>query len=112
MSKSRQLHDTKDTRTLDRSPFYENTTLQNIKTGVHGNVNVDNAKEIGGKIMDSMTDQLVTKYIFKRKAQAVTLACKSSIVIGDEQVQVDPQLLFQRLIVATQSSTENPEDVF
>ena len=36
--------------------------------------------------MDSMTDQLVNKYIFKRKAQTVTLASKSSMKIGDEQV--------------------------
>jgi len=88
----------------DRSPFDENTTLQNIMTGVHadGNVNVDNAKHIGGNIVDSITDQLVTKYIFKHKPHAFTLASKSSIQIGDEQVQVDPQLLFQRLIVETQ----------
>ena len=47
-------------------------------TGVHadGNVNVDNPKNIGGKIMDIITDQLVTKYIFKPKPQAVTLASK------------------------------------
>ena len=58
-----------------------------------------------------MTDQFVTKYSFKRKEQAVTLASQSSVKVGDKQLHVDPQLLFQRLIVATRSS-DDTEDIF
>ena len=60
--KYRQRRDMKDTHTLlltmsERNPFAENTSLRNIKTGVNatGDVDVCRAKEIGQKIMDSMT---------------------------------------------------------
>ena len=51
-----------------------------------------------------MNGKLATDYSFKRGAQAVTIALKSSVKIVDDQVQVDPQLLFQRLIIAYDNS--------
>ena len=60
--KSRLRRDMKDTHTLlltmsERIPFAEITSLRNIMTGVDatGDVEVCRAKEIGQKIMDSMT---------------------------------------------------------
>ena len=49
-------------------------------TGVNatGEVDVCRAKEIGQKIMDSMTGITVAKYAFKRSDQATTLQSKSS----------------------------------
>ena len=47
-----------------------------------------------------MMGKSAISYIFKRKEQAVTLATKSSIRVEGERVQVDPQLLFQRLVIA------------
>ena len=41
-------------------------------------------------------------YTFKQKCQAITLASKSSLKVGKEDVQADPQLLFQHLITAGQ----------
>jgi len=43
-------------------------------------------------------------YTFKRKNQAVTLETKSSVKIGGDAVQIDPQLLFQRLTIAAMAS--------
>ena len=44
-----------------------------------------------------------------RKRQAITLASRTSIVINNEPVQVDPQLMFQRLsLIATRETHENP----
>ena len=65
--------------------------------GVHANdiVNVG--------ILMSMTGKFVTEFAFKRSNRAVTLATKSSVKIDGEKIQVDPQLLFQRLIVALKS---------
>ena len=68
--------------------------------GVHANytVNVDDAKDIGQGILASMTRKFVTEFAFKRSSQAVTLGTKSSVKIDGEKIQVDPQLLFQRII--------------
>ena len=84
--KSRQRRDMKDTHTLlltmfERNPFAENTSLRNIKTGVNatGDVDVCRAKEIGQKIMDSMTGIPVAQYTFKSSDQVTTLQSKSSV---------------------------------
>ena len=45
---------------------------------------------------------------FKKKEQAITLDTKSVVRIDNETVKVDPQLLFQRLIVAARGVV--PED--
>ncbi|XP_068675446.1 uncharacterized protein [Montipora foliosa] len=113
MSKARQIRDMKDTVTILRAlaahnPFSldTNNNLRNIMNGVNAdsNANADTAKSAGEKILSSMNGKLATDYSFKRSAQAVTMASKSSVKIADDQVQVDPQLLFQRLIIACDNS--------
>ena len=43
----------------------------------------------------------------------VTLACKTAVRLNDGDVQVDPQLMFQRLsIVATTGGFESPQQFF
>ena len=81
--KSRQLRDTKDTHILlltmsERNPFAESTSLRNIMTGVDatGDVDVCRAKEIGQKVMDSMTGIPVAQYTFKRIENLTTLASR------------------------------------
>ena len=103
----------KDTRTLllalaDRNPFTPNPDLRNIMTGVHADrsVNVDSARVIGDDILQSMTGKLATEFSFKRSSQVTTLAAKSSFKVDGERIQVDPQLLFQRLIIASKSSDD------
>ena len=54
----------------------------------------------------SMTGKSVCSYSFLCCAQTITMASKSLLTIGDESVQVDPQLLFQRLILACNSAEE------
>ena len=53
-----------------------------------------------------MKGKSATDYKFKRSSQAVTLAAKSSVRVESDTVQVDPQLLFQRLIVACNRSDD------
>ena len=74
-------------------------------TGVNatGDVDVCRAKEIGQKIMDSMTGIPVAQYTFKRSDQVTTLPSKSSVRVYGHPIHVDPELLFQRLIVASNS---------
>ena len=61
-------------------------------------------KVSGRKFFRLSFGKLATDYSFKQSAQAVTLASKSSVKIANDQVQVDPQLLFQRLIIACDNS--------
>ena len=49
----------------------------------------------------------ITDYTFKNNEQAITQASKCAIKI-DELVQVDPQLLFQQLILAANSFEDLP----
>ena len=46
---------------------------------------------------------------FVQKRQAITLASRTSIVINNEPLQVDPKLMFQKLsLIATRETHENP----
>ena len=99
-----------DTKTLlnalaEQNPSTAQKGLRNIMNGVHAKdtVNVDDAKDIGQGILASMTGTFVTEFAFKRSNQAETLATRSSVKFDREKIQVDPQLLFQRLIVAFSS---------
>jgi hypothetical protein len=113
--KSRQKRDTKDTMIFasfleERNPFINEDILRNIETGVSAtvDVNVDNAKQVGDRILSSMESKSVSEYSFKRKYQAVTLQDKPTIVdIETGQISIDPQLLFQRFIVAADSIYED-----
>ena len=46
-----------------------------------------------------MAQQNVLQHSFKKKKQAVTLST-SPVKVNNESIQIDPQLLFQRLIAA------------
>ena len=66
-----------------------------------GDVDVCRAKEIGQKIMDSMTGIPVAQYTFKRSDQVTTLQLKSSVRVDGQPIHVDPELLLQHLIVSS-----------
>ena len=72
-------------------------------TGVNatGDLDVCRAKEIGQKIMDAMTGIPVAQYTFKRSDQVTTVQSKSSVRVDEQPIHVDPELLFQRRIVAS-----------
>lgn len=76
---------------------------QHLITGVtaHNEVNVDNSKEAGRRVLKDMIGKNVAEYTFKRKAHAVTIDSKSKVKLNNEEVvHIDPQLLFQRLVIA------------
>ena len=51
--------------------------------------------------MDSMTGIPVVQYTFKRSDQVTTIQSKSSEDVDGQSIHVDPELLFQRLNVAS-----------
>ena len=46
---------------------------------------------------------------FKKRDQIITFASKSAVRLDDETIQIDPQLLFQRLVTVAQTSDELSE---
>ena len=118
MTQARQARDWKDTQTLlshlqERNPFTLDPDLRNICTGVHAHcsVNVDTTKDVVNAILASMIGKTVADYTFKRCDQVVTLKTKAAVKIDSVSVQIDPQLLFQRLIVAAKAA-DNIENIF
>ena len=105
MGKSRQICDTNDTEKVgnylgERNPLHnEDSSLRNIATGVTTTkeVNVCDVKQIGQRILNSMTGKSVDEYVFKKKDEVVPVSVSTSVTIEQERVHVDPQLLFQRL---------------
>ena len=114
---TRQEKDLKDTEELiyflkTRNPFNEDPSLHCVTTGVTAGekVNADNARAVGDAIINSMVGQNVLDHAFKRKHQLVTINTHT-IKISGEFVQIDPQLLFQRLVTAGTRS-EQLTDIF
>ena len=111
---SRQQRDFEDCNTIkrylsDHNPFIIRRDLVNISSGMHADsrVNVDRAREIGVDILKSMHGKSPKDFKFKRKDHAVTLAVKSCVKIDNEHVQIDPNLMFQRLASVAVSSEES-----
>lgn len=116
---SRIARDSKAVETLvdflrERNPFSPELNLRNIETGcvAEDSVNVDSAKMIGDTVLQNMENKVISGHSFKKSQKAVTLASKNVIRIGKDEVCVDPQLLFQRLLTISDLSLDNPCDVF
>ena len=104
---ARQKRDATDSEKLisfiqSRSPFDADPPLQNIVSGITAGpeVNVHHGTQIGEVILNDMAGKPVLKYSFKKKAQAVTFDSKAAGKVGEDEVQIDPQLLFQKLIIS------------
>lgn len=51
-------------------------------------------------------------YTFKKKEHVITMAHKVSLNVDSKSINVDPQLLFQRLALAAGDDTEEAADIF
>ena len=115
-TRTRVEKDLKDTKIvlsylLERNPFSDDCTLRNIATGVTADdtINAEEAKAIGTSIIDSMIGKCVMEYSFKKKNQIVTMALNNAIKVSKEFINIDPQVLFQRLVAAGISNEHLPE---
>jgi hypothetical protein len=98
-----------------RDPFCADPSLRNIATGVvaEDGVNCEKAKEVGDSIIKKMAGKDVHEHSFQKKDQVKTLACKTSVHLKDGSIQIDTQLLFQRLsVLATSGQYDNPSSFF
>ena len=83
----------------ERNPFDYGQELSNVSDGVqaHASVNGDCSEAVGENIIFKMV---------VATAAGLTMASKSAVKVGGEVVQVDPQLLFQRLTIAGKTNLE------
>ncbi|KAK6181968.1 hypothetical protein SNE40_009743 [Patella caerulea] len=116
---TRKTRDNRDNLALlgflqDRNPFTHDSFLRNIATGVTADVsvNVHNALEVGNNIIKSMEEKNALDYVFKKKSQVVTMGNEISAKVDGESIQVDPRLLFQRLLTVAAKVTENVQEIF
>ena len=112
MSEATQTRDWKDTLAVphylqDRNPFCNDSSLRSIFTGVHSHptVNVDTEHAIGATVLNSMDGRTPDEHTFRRKDQVATIGTNNSVRIDGDDVQVDPLLLFQRLITVPRRQT-------
>ena len=78
----------------------------------HATVNVELARDVGIKILNDMNGKTPANQSFKKKDQAITLAVKSSVKVQDDNLQVDPDLLLQRLASFAAKLPDSPENAF
>ena len=119
MGKARTEHDHTDTSTFlefltERNPFTPGTNLRNIETGVipDGKVDVDRSVEIRSNIVRSMEGQQIDDYVFMKNKQVVTLASKTNLNVDGNEISVESQLLFQRLLSAASGIFPNLSEIF
>ena len=74
-------------------------------------VSIENAAEIDQNIIDDMQAKTVADYTLKKSLQAVNMSQRFRQSDKDGTVDVDPELLFQRLIAILLSSRQINTDV-
>ena len=119
MSTARLKRDEKDSKTVlvylqNRNPFTDDISLQNISTGVvtQTSANAECAEVVGKAILTSVENESSIEYTFKKKDRITPIETSSVVTIDGENVPVDPQLLFQRLVTAARDFYDNPQEIF
>ena len=118
IGKTRLKRDIEDTeniisRLTEISPYNENEFFINITNGsvADKSANVDDFYSLGSTVVSKMYGQNIFEYTFKRKDKVKTMSSKTKIDKKNE-IEIDPALLFQRLLVVANASTISPNDVF
>ena len=85
------------TNCLASCPFTDNHVLYSLVTGVTTDVSisVDQASEVGAKILQNMIGKRVAQHSYKRKEQVIPLCNNNAVKMKDNIIDIDPQLLFQ-----------------
>lgn len=116
MGMSRRKRDIEDTKILfdylsERKVFANVTSLRNIVDGVvsYPNCNPYDAENIGMAVVKRMEGNNSATFVFKKKDQVVVMNTKNTVQIDNESVQIDPEVLFQRLLFI--QSNRNNDDL-
>ena len=92
----------------ERSPFSDGGDLRSMACGVVSGktANVDEARNVGQKIVDQMAGQHIMDFTFQKKDQVVLMSDNSSVNVDEEEISIYPQLFFQRLISVAKRSVQ------
>ncbi|KAG0713963.1 hypothetical protein GWK47_015044 [Chionoecetes opilio] len=115
---ARKERDHKDTYEIfqylnDYNPFVsEEGALHSVATGVTASAscNPHEARKVGEAILDKMMGQNAFDFVFRRKEQIERMGLKQLVVDG-EKLKIDPQLLFQRLLILANNSDYSLDDL-
>ena len=108
ISKSRQDRDVKETLDLisylkERNPFKENTSTTSQYCLWYGRSERSQCwpskRNWRQYILLSMAGKSVEEFTFRKAEEAMTLASRSTVNVKEESIVVDPQLMFQRLVI-------------
>ena len=85
-----------------RNPFTDNPDLCSLVTGLTADeaINAECAKEVGSRVLQNMIGKNVVQHSFKKKEQVVPLSSINAVKLKNDIINIDPQLLFQRLVTA------------
>ena len=104
ISKSTIARDLTDTQTIleyftERDPF--SPELHSLSSGIiaGATINVHESKMVGEAILMRMANKSVKDHSFKQADQVINLNSKLRVAVGGEKVQIDPKVLFQRLLL-------------
>ncbi len=117
--KTRLIRDNKDIACIynflkERNPFVCSSPneFRNIADGIisTSKANVDQAEKIGMQIVRSLENKNVYEYSFEKCKQVVRLSSKNELMIDGELVIMDPETLFQRLLLLILQSDRNDKE--
>lgn len=113
--KSRLVRDNKDIDYVynflkERNPF--SGALRNIADGIvsTSKANVDKAEEIGFKILQSLENKNMFEHSFERCKKVVQMSSKNELLVDGEIVIIDPDTLFQRLLLLIFQSDQTEDE--
>jgi hypothetical protein len=117
MGKSRIQRDFDDVTKLItwfncHNPFaVADSRLYSLSSGIVASegdgINCDSADEVGGRIMQKLDAVSFTDIVLKKADQAKTLAhINTKVIVGDKKLPVDATVLFGRLILIMQRSSD------
>ncbi|KAI4478910.1 hypothetical protein M0802_014479 [Mischocyttarus mexicanus] len=89
-------------------PFLRNDKIICISSGLQGNSNVNchNALEIGTQLMQNISENNFNELKFLRKNKVISLQSMNTVKIGNEEIDINPMLILQRISVAIESKTD------
>ncbi len=73
-------------------------------------MNIKRAKEVGNNILKNTLGKSIAQHSFKKKV--VTLSNNSTVRIMEEVIDIDPQFLFQRLVIVGLQNNNDLAEVF
>lgn len=111
---TRKKRDISDTKILydylnEKNVFGNIPGLRNIVDGLvsSSNCNPNDAESKGMSILKKMDGSVSSEFVFKKVDQIVIMNSKNTVQIDDENVQIDPEVLFQRLLFIQNNRNKN-----